>query len=113
MSLLNMNRKAKREGGGGGQSCGLTVSCTAILLLAAASTLRNNSSSLAALLPTTQSISSSISISSSGIINPLGIPVGQAINLPSVRGVDVVDKKRSIYGGKGDQKHLGGFTELD
>jgi len=47
-------------------------------------------------------------------INPLGIPPGQAQNLPSVRIAEhAVDDKRNNYGGKGDQKHLGGFTELD
>jgi Methyltransferase domain len=49
--------------------------------------------------------------------NPLGIPQGQAPNLPSVRGEEVdttaVDEKRTIYGGTGDKAHLGGFTEID
>ena len=40
------------------------------------------------------------------------------MNLPSERIVDAdstesVDKERKIYGGAGDKKHLGGFTELD
>jgi Methyltransferase domain len=49
---------------------------------------------------------------------PIGIPPGKAVALPSIR-VDnetaaaAVDSKRKIYGGKGDKKHLGGFTELD
>lgn len=52
------------------------------------------------------------------LTNPLLIPPGQAPNLPSLRGVNVqdninVDDRRKIYGGKGDAKHLGGFTELD
>ena len=48
-------------------------------------------------------------------LNPLGIPMGKAQNLPSVRAVSdsVVQKARKIYGGTGDGKHLGGFTELD
>ena len=46
--------------------------------------------------------------------NPLVIPKGQAINLPSLRHEDTsLDKKRQYYGGVGDGKHLGGFTELD
>jgi Methyltransferase domain len=50
-------------------------------------------------------------------LNPLGIPHGKAENLPSVL-TDAsdshnVDKARNIYGGAGDKKHLGGFTELD
>lgn len=44
--------------------------------------------------------------------NPLGIPVGKAQNLPSIREADV-DNERKIYGGNGDKKHLGGFTEYD
>lgn len=49
---------------------------------------------------------------------PLAIPMGQAQNLPSIRIVDPnLDKKRDMhgigYGGVGDGKHLGGFTELD
>lgn len=44
--------------------------------------------------------------------NPLGIPEGKAQNLPSIR-VEDENLDRAIYGGKGDKKHLGGFTELD
>lgn len=46
---------------------------------------------------------------------PLAIPEGQAPNLPSIRVVEKesVDDSRNIYGGKGDKKHLGGFTEID
>jgi SAM-dependent methyltransferase len=48
---------------------------------------------------------------------PIGIPPGKAIALPSIRVEDEdsqeVDSKRKIYGGKGDKKHLGGFTNLD
>ena len=48
------------------------------------------------------------------LINPLGIPPGQAENLPSVRLEEhAVDQDRKFYGGAGDAKHLGGFTELD
>jgi Methyltransferase domain len=52
------------------------------------------------------------------LTNPLGIPKGSAVNLPSLRevdsnGHDEIDKARKIYGGKGDGKHLGGFTQLD
>ena len=49
-------------------------------------------------------------------LNPLGIPYGEAQNLPSVRIESAgsnVDQARKIYGGAGDGKHLGGFTELD
>jgi Methyltransferase domain len=47
--------------------------------------------------------------------NILSIPLGKAENLPSVRTVSAkeVDQARKIYGGAGDGKHLGGFTELD
>jgi Methyltransferase domain len=47
--------------------------------------------------------------------NILSIPLGQAENLPSVRTASAqeVDEARKIYGGAGDGKHLGGFTELD
>ena len=44
-------------------------------------------------------------------INPLSIPQGQAQNLPSIQTNEEIDHK--IYGGKGDAKHLGGFTQLD
>ena len=48
-------------------------------------------------------------------INPLAIPSGKAQNLPSIRSESdsKLEKARSIYGGAGDGKHLGGFTELD
>ena len=48
--------------------------------------------------------------------NPLSIPKGHPPNLPSVRDAadsSLADSKRDIYGGKGDKKHLGGFTNLD
>ncbi|KAL7565806.1 hypothetical protein ACA910_015584 [Epithemia clementina (nom. ined.)] len=49
--------------------------------------------------------------------NPLVIPPGEAVNLPSIRVKEKeegnVDKVRSFYGGAGDKAHLGGFTELD
>lgn len=48
--------------------------------------------------------------------NPLGIPQGKPKPLPSIRVEDSkisVDNQRSIYGGKGDKPHLGGFTEID
>ena len=52
--------------------------------------------------------------SSSRHLNPLSIPEGRAQNLPSVRITDEkLQAKRAIYGGKGDAKHLGGFTEID
>ena len=47
--------------------------------------------------------------------NPLAIPRGEAQALPSIR-VDPNDNsvvERSIYGGKGDKKHLGGWTDID
>jgi trans-aconitate methyltransferase len=47
-------------------------------------------------------------------LNPLAIPAGKAQNLPSIRVEDTnVDTKRKVYGGTGDKKHLGGFTEMD
>lgn len=47
-------------------------------------------------------------------LNPLAIPFGEAPNLPSIRVEDRhVDEQRKIYGGVGDKKHLGGFTEMD
>lgn len=47
-------------------------------------------------------------------LNPLAIPRGEAQNLPSVRVEDnSLNEKRKIYGGVGDKKHLGGFTEID
>jgi hypothetical protein len=45
-------------------------------------------------------------------LNPLSIPPGKAQNLPSVR-LEVDNVKRKSYGGAGDMKHLGGFTEYD
>jgi hypothetical protein len=59
--------------------------------------------------------------------NPLGIPPGQALNLPAIRkntkdingniemddAEKLVEEKRKNYGGKNDGKHLGGFTALD
>jgi SAM-dependent methyltransferase len=64
--------------------------------------------------PTTSSSSSTTSEIDNRNINPLSIPQGQAQNLPSVRITDEkLEKKRDIYGGKGDAKHLGGFTEID
>ena len=57
---------------------------------------------------------SSSSSSSSSSFNPLEIREGQAVNLPSIR-VDnkELEDSRAIYGGKGDGKHLGGFTAID
>jgi hypothetical protein len=45
----------------------------------------------------------------------LSYPKGTAVALPSVPVSKEEDKriKREIYGGKGDAKHLGGFTEID
>ena len=45
-------------------------------------------------------------------LNPLRIPPGKAQNLPSVR-LEEDTVERQIYGGAGDKKHLGGFTEYD
>jgi len=48
------------------------------------------------------------------LLNPLSIPSGGAQNLPSVQIVDEqLLEERTIYGGKGDKSHLGGFTEID
>jgi SAM-dependent methyltransferase len=51
-------------------------------------------------------------------LNPLGILPGKAQNLPSIRVLDSAKERKrnsrnSIYGGDGDKKHLGGFTEFD
>ena len=45
----------------------------------------------------------------------LDYPRGTAVALPSVRVSEEEERnvKREIYGGKGDKKHLGGFTEID
>lgn len=46
--------------------------------------------------------------------NPLAIPQGEAVALPSIRVEESsIDKQRKFYGGVGDKAHLGGFTELD
>ena len=45
--------------------------------------------------------------------NPLSIPRGQAVALPSIRMEVERQIKREIYGGAGDKKHLGGFTDID
>ena len=52
---------------------------------------------------------SAVSIS---YLNVLGIPIGEAKALPSIR-VPEHEVKRDFYGGKGDKKHLGGFTTYD
>jgi SAM-dependent methyltransferase len=45
--------------------------------------------------------------------NPLAVPPkGSPPNLPGLQ-QEKDDLDRSIYGGKGDSKHLGGFTDLD
>jgi hypothetical protein len=49
--------------------------------------------------------------------NPLAVPPkAQPPNLPGIppqEEDEAVVRKRDIYGGKGDSKHLGGFTDLD
>jgi len=47
--------------------------------------------------------------------NPFAIPRGAAKALPSIRtkAQNNDEVKRSIYGGAGDKKHLGGFTDID
>jgi len=46
--------------------------------------------------------------------SPLDPPPGKAEALPSIRVQnDGEEVERGIYGGKGDKKHLGGFTEYD
>lgn len=43
--------------------------------------------------------------------NPLGVPNGKAVALPSVRvNDDGAGYDRKMYGGKGDKPHLGGFA---
>jgi hypothetical protein len=46
------------------------------------------------------------------IASPLQIPLGAAQALPSIQ-VETEEVQRGIYGGKGDKKHLGGFTAYD
>ena len=55
------------------------------------------------------------SSSPSAYDNPLAIPRGQAQNLPSVRTSQDFERDESgtNYGGVGDAKHLGGFTDID
>jgi len=54
------------------------------------------------------------SLSSWNTLNPLAIPPGQAKALPSLRDASkAIDQQRKFYGGHGDAKHLGGFTQLD
>ena len=49
--------------------------------------------------------------------SPFGlvIPQGPAVALPSIRTTTEEEKdiNRNIYGGKGDKRHLGGFTSFD
>ena len=48
--------------------------------------------------------------------SPLDPPPGSAVALPSIRIDEKIGEKevkRGIYGGKGDKKHLGGFTDFD
>mmetsp|Transcript_1520 Transcript_1520/g.4401 ORF Transcript_1520/g.4401 Transcript_1520/m.4401 type:complete len:403 (-) Transcript_1520:107-1315(-) len=53
--------------------------------------------------------------SASASRHALEIPQGEAVALPSVRISEEETAKvnRKIYGGAGDKKHLGGFTEID
>ena len=45
------------------------------------------------------------------VADPLGIPAGSAVALPSVRVDDSnTGYDRKYYGGKGDKPHLGGFA---
>jgi len=44
--------------------------------------------------------------------NPLAIPMEKAVALPSVQTEESINRK-NLYGGKGDKKHLGGFTDID
>ena len=69
-------------------------------------------------LPHTMPHTPAAASSASDRIDPLSIPAGGTPNLPSIRVVKSgndqnVDDKRQIYAGKGDKKHLGGFTEID
>ena len=45
------------------------------------------------------------------ILNPLVIPRGTAVALPSIRVDSSEEVERGIYGGEGDKGHLGGFTK--
>ena len=45
--------------------------------------------------------------------DPLRPQPGEALRLPSLPVADDAADKRKIYGGKGDAKHLGGWTEID
>jgi len=45
--------------------------------------------------------------------DPLRPQPGEGVALPSIRVTDDAADQRRIYGGKGDKKHLGGWTEID
>jgi hypothetical protein len=72
-----------------------------------------------AILPRLRSAVTSVATSAGNavgwnLLNPLAIPGGQAENLPSIRVEEPeIERQRKIYGGAGDKKHLGGFTEID
>mmetsp|Transcript_5781 Transcript_5781/g.11284 ORF Transcript_5781/g.11284 Transcript_5781/m.11284 type:complete len:394 (-) Transcript_5781:180-1361(-) len=128
MKKNHSSSRASSDGTKGG-SCSVWVLILSNVLVFQLSTLYYQSSP--AMRATTENAksldvpppppSSSSSLTSSAKWNPLdplAIPSGQAINLPSVRvnhttEANSIDKKRSIYGGAGDKAHLGGFTEID
>eukprot|EP00538_Stauroneis_constricta_P009006 CAMPEP_0119546402 /NCGR_PEP_ID=MMETSP1352-20130426/840_1 /TAXON_ID=265584 /ORGANISM="Stauroneis constricta, Strain CCMP1120" /LENGTH=381 /DNA_ID=CAMNT_0007591107 /DNA_START=89 /DNA_END=1234 /DNA_ORIENTATION=+ len=58
-------------------------------------------------------VAMSSSSSSSAYNNPLAVPEGHAVALPSIRIEETADKTalRKHYGGAGDKLHLGGFTD--
>ncbi len=56
-------------------------------------------------------LEASKSVIPSSAQNPLAVPSGKAVALPSVRvNDDGAAYNRKIYGGKGDKPHLGGFA---
>jgi len=99
----------------------ITIVCFILIGQTLLTSMSNNISSIFDFqTQTTQDLTSSTvptqsSVSSSSLhLNPLDIPVGAALNLPSIRHNDSqVNAKRAVYGGKGDGKHLGGFTDID
>lgn len=116
MALIG--KRQRNPGGGRSSSLAVMVCLTVLCCLYAAHHHQNAEYSTEALLRAVAGQETTLLVSNSNInvhsVNPLAIPPGQAVNLPSVRiEKKAVDQERKIYGGAGDQQHLGGFTDLD